>query len=78
MKYNKKILYIKHGSFPSHRFTIKGTIRNECKGFISRLSELLPIKRIIPKSIVVSWVQMKIKLAQIRTDVNVFERFTNN
>ena len=63
-KYNR-ILKTEQGRFTPLVFTKQGAMENECKRFISNLSKLLSIKTNIPRSIVVSWVQMKIKFGQI-------------
>lgn len=64
-KYNIRILKTEQGRFTPLVFTKQGAMENECKRFISNLSKLLSIKTNIPRSIVVSWVQMKIKFGQI-------------
>ena len=65
--YNRRILEVEHASFTPLVFTIHGAMGTECRTFVSRLSELLAIKRDLPKSIVTSWVRTKISFALIRS-----------
>ena len=60
--YNRRILEVEHASFTPLIFTIHGAMGTECRTFVSKLSELLAIKRDLPKS----WVRTKISFALIR------------
>ena len=64
--YNRRILEVDHASFTPLIFTIHDTMGIECRTFVSKLSELLAVKRDLPKSTVTSWVRTKISLALIR------------
>ena len=61
--YNRRILEVEHASFTPLIFTIHGAMSTECRTFVSKLSELLAIKRDLPKS----WVRTKISFALIRS-----------
>ena len=50
--YNRGILEVEHPSFTPLIFTIHGAMGIKCKTFVSKLSELLAIKRDLPKSTV--------------------------
>ena len=65
--YNRRILKVEHASFTPLIFTIHGAMGTECTTFVSKLSELLAIKRDLPKSTVTSWVRTKISFAFIRS-----------
>ena len=65
--YNKRISEVEHTSFTPLIFTIHGAMGIECRSFVSKLSELLAIKRNLPKSTVTSWVRKKISFALIRS-----------
>ena len=54
---------MEHASFTPLIFTIHGAMGTECRTFVSKLSELLAIKRDLPKS----WVRTKISFALIRS-----------
>ena len=60
--YNRRILEVEHASFTPLIFTIHGAMGTECRTFVSKLSELLAIKRDLPKS----WVRTKISFVLIR------------
>ena len=64
--YNRRILEVEHASFPPITFIIYGAMGIECRSLVSKLSELLAIKRDLPKSTVTSWVRTKITFALIR------------
>ena len=65
--YNKRISEVEHTSFTPLIFTIHGAMGIECRSFVSKLSELLAIKRNLPKSTVTSWVRKKISFALIKS-----------
>ena len=48
----------------------------ECRSFVSKVSELLAIKKDLPKSTVTSWVRTEISWALIKIDVDMFTWFT--
>ena len=43
--YNRRILEVEHASFMPLIFTMHGAMGVECRSFVSKLSELLAIKR---------------------------------
>ena len=52
--YNRRILEVEHASFTALLFTIHGAMGTEYRTFVSKLSELMAIKRDLPKSTVTS------------------------
>ena len=52
--YNRRILEVEHTSFTPLLFTIHGAMGTECRTFVSKLIELMAIKRDLPKSTVTS------------------------
>ena len=61
--YNRRILEVEHAGFTPLIFTIHGAMGTECRTFVPKLSELLAIKRDLPKSLV----RTKISFALIRS-----------
>ena len=64
---SKRILEVEHASFTALIFTVLGAVDIECRTFLSKLSELLAVKKDLPKSTVTSWVRTKISFALIRS-----------
>ena len=58
---------MEHASFTPLIFTINGAMGEECKTFVAKLSELLAVKKDLPKSTVTSWVRAKISFALVRS-----------
>ena len=65
--YNKRLSEVEHASFTPLIFTIYGAMGIECRSFVSKLTELLAIKRDLPKTTVTLWVRTKISFALIRS-----------
>ena len=74
--YSRRVLEVDHASFTPLLFIIHGAMGIEYRYFISKFSELLAIKKDLPKSTVTSWVKTKISFALIKIDVDMFTRFT--
>ena len=74
--YSRRILEAEHASFKPLVFIIHGVMGIEYRYFVSKFSELLAIKKDLPKSTVTSWVRTKISFALIKVDVDMFTRFT--
>ena len=76
--YSRRILEVEHASFTPLIFTIHGAMGIEYRYFVSKFSELLTIKKVLPKLTVTSWVSTKISFALIKIDVDMFTRFKFN
>ena len=72
--YNKRVLEVGYASFIPLIFAIHGAMGIECRSFVSKFSELLAVKRELPRSTVTSWVRTKFSFAKI--DVDMFTWFT--
>ena len=66
---NRRTLEVEHASFTQLTFTtstIHAAMGIECKTFVSKLGELLTIKRDLPKATMASWMGTKISFTLIR------------
>ena len=66
---NRRTLEVEHASFTQLTFTsstIHVAIGIECRTFVSKLGELLTIKRDLPKATMASWIGTKISFTLLR------------
>ena len=67
--YNERVLQIDHGTFIPLFFSIYGSMGRECHKFYSWLSDLLPGKPNLPKSVVANWIRLKVCFELLKSNM---------